>query len=89
MVASTGVRVTSLPRIGLLCAALAGSACAVRHEARGLVPKVDRDQAAGRADADLRSGASETGFSACRRRRQPVRGEMPFPARCGSAWPQP
>ena len=31
----------------------------------------------------------ETGFSACRRRRPPVRGEMPFPASCGSAWPQP
>jgi hypothetical protein len=43
----------------------------------------------GPADADLRSGASETGFSACSRRRQPVRGEMLFPARCGSAWPQP
>ena len=43
----------------------------------------------GPADADLRSGASETGFSACSRRRPPVRGEMLFPARCGSAWPQP
>ena len=32
---------------------------------------------------------SETGFSACRRRHPPVRGEMLFPARCGSAWPQP
>ena len=37
---------TSLPRIGLLCAALAASACAARHQARGLVLKVDRDQAA-------------------------------------------
>ena len=37
---------TSLPRIGLLCAALAASVCAARHQARGLVLKVDRDQAA-------------------------------------------
>src|SRR6185295_10430971 len=35
------------------------------------------------------SFSSGTGFSACRRRRPPVRGERPFPARCGSAWRQP
>jgi hypothetical protein len=33
-----------------------------------------------------RRGAPETGFSACSRRRQPVRGDMPFPARCGAIY---
>jgi hypothetical protein len=33
--------------------------------------------------------ASETEFSTGSRRRPPVREERPFPARCGSAWPQP
>ena len=33
--------------------------------------------------------ASLRSLRACCRRRPPVRGEMLFPARCGSAWPQP
>jgi hypothetical protein len=44
------------------------------------------DDSCGRASS---FPTSETGFSACRRKRRPGRGEMPFPARCGSAWPQP
>ena len=35
------------------------------------------------------NAASETEFRACRRRRPRVRGEMPFRARCASAWPPP
>jgi hypothetical protein len=64
---------------------LRGGAATARHLA---VTRGEHGARAEAADADLRS-ASETGFRACRRRRQPVRGEMPFPARCGSAWPGP
>lgn len=39
-------RCARIGQVGVLCAALAASACAARHQARGLVLKVDRDRAA-------------------------------------------